>query len=179
MNKNGLFTTKKLVVSAACIALASVLSFVKIYRFPFGGSVTAFSMLFVCIPGIMYGLPVGLFSGLVYGLIQLSIDPYIVSPLQFIVDALLAFSSLGLAGIFYKNKESFSLGYITGVLGRYVFAVISGYAFFSEYAWEGWAALPYSLCYNGAYIFTEAVITLVIINIPALKKALNNLKLQA
>ena len=75
MNKNGLFTTKKLVVSAACIALASVLSFVKIYRFPFGGSVTTFSMLFVCIPGIMYGLPVGLFSGLVYGLIQLSIDP--------------------------------------------------------------------------------------------------------
>ena len=156
MQKSNFLSIKQLVISAVCVALATVLSMLKIYEFPFGGSITAFSMLFICLPGIIYGLPIG----------------------QVIVDYGLAFAALGLSGIFHTNKNSFTLGYIVGIIGRYIFAVISGYVFFAEYAWSGWGALPYSLCYNGAYIFTEGVLTIIILNIPPIKKSLNTLKMQ-
>ena len=35
-------------------------------------------------------------------------------------------------------------------------------ALFGEYAWDGWAALPYSLVYNGCYIFAEAALTVLV-----------------
>ena len=70
MQKSNFLSIKQLVISAVCVALATVLSMLKIYEFPFGGSITAFSMLFICIPGIIYGLPIGLLSGLVYGIVQ-------------------------------------------------------------------------------------------------------------
>jgi hypothetical protein len=178
MQKSNFLSIKQLVISAVCVALATVLSMLKIYEFPFGGSITAFSMLFICLPGIIYGLPIGLLSGLVYGIVQFILGPYILNPIQVIVDYGLAFAALGLSGIFHTNKNSFTLGYIVGIIGRYIFAVISGYVFFAEYAWSGWGALPYSLCYNGAYIFTEGVLTIIILNIPPIKKSLNTLKMQ-
>lgn len=176
MPKSNFLTLKQLVVSAVCIALASVLSLFKLYEFPFGGSITAFSMLFICLPGMFYGPLVGLIAGLVYGIIQFILGPYVIHPLQVVVDYGFAFAAMGLGGIFYKHKNAFNLGYIIGVLGRYVFAVLSGYVFFAEYAWNGWSALPYSLCYNAAYIFSEAILTLIILNVAPIKNNLQNLK---
>ena len=70
-------------------------------------------------------------------------------------------------------------GYLLGVFGRYVFAVISGWIFFGEYAWDGWAALPYSLVYNGCYIFAEAALTVIVLSIPAVSKAMKKVKITA
>ncbi len=176
MQQKRLMTTKQLATSAICIALASVLSMLKIYHFPFGGSVTAFSMLFICLPGFFYGLPTGLLSGFAYGLIQFAIEPYFLSPLQFFVDYVLAFSALGLSGLFCRGTKGLVPAYLCAIAGRYIFAVISGYVFFAEYAWEGWAALPYSLCYNGAYIFTEGLLTVSFLCIPGVQKVLLKLK---
>lgn len=167
---------KQLVFCAMSIALASVTSMMKVYEFPFGGSVTLFSMLFICLPGYFYGLAAGILSAAAYGVLQFLLDPYILFPLQVIVDYLLAFGALGLSGIFWKSKNGLLKGYLVGVLGRYVFAVISGWIFFGEYAWEGWGALPYSLAYNGAYIFAEAAITVVILLVPAVSKAFGGVK---
>lgn len=167
---------KRLVTSAALIGLATVLSMIKVYEFPFGGSVTAFSMLFICVIGYIYGIRYGLLCGVVYGILQFVLKPYIYSPIQVVVDYGLAFGSLGLSGIFAGKKFGMSLGYICGVLGRYIFAVISGYVFFAEYAWEGWSALPYSMAYNGAYIFTEAIVTLVILQLPPVKAGIEKIK---
>ncbi len=167
---------KELAFCAMSIALASVTSMMKLYEFPFGGSVTLFSMLFICLPGYFYGLAAGLLSAAAYGVLQFLLDPYILFPMQVIVDYLLAFGALGLSGLFYKSKNGLVKGYLLGILGRYVFAVISGWIFFGEYAWEGWGALPYSLAYNGAYIFTEGAVTVIFLCIPAVGRAFLRVK---
>ena len=172
-------STRQLAFCAISIALATVTSMIKLFHFPFGGSVTLLSMLFICLPGYFYGLGTGLLAAAAYGILQLIIDPYVLFPMQLIVDYILAFGALGLSGVFSTAKNGLIKGYILGIFGRYVFAVISGWIFFGEYAWEGWGPLPYSLAYNGAYIFAEGVITIIILMIPAVSKAFLQIKKQA
>ena len=169
-------TVKQLAFCAMSIALGTVLSLVKIVDFPWGGSITLLSMFVIVLPGYFYGLGAGLITGLAYGALQLIIDPYVIFPIQLVVDYFLAFGALGLSGLFANAKNGLVKGYITGVMGRYVFVVISGWIFFGEYAWEGWAVLPYSLVYNGIYIFAEAIITVIIIMLPPVKNAINRIK---
>jgi thiamine transporter len=171
--------TTQLVFCAMAIALAAVTSMLKIYHFPFGGSITLFSMLFITAVGYWYGTGIGVMTGVAYGFIQLMIDPQIYFPLQVIVDYVLAFGALGLSGIFAKSKNGLVKGYLVGVLGRYFFAVISGALFFGEYAWDGWAPIPYSLAYNGAYIGAEMALTLVVLAIPAVRNAFDYVKRNA
>lgn len=172
-------SAKQLAFCAVALALAMVTSMIKIFRFPFGGSVTLFSMLFICLIGYFYGPGTGILTAVAYGVLQFILGPYIYTPIQVIVDYPLAFGALGFAGLFWKSRNGLLKGYIIGVIGRWVFSVISGWVFFGEYAWDGWAALPYSLCYNGAYIFAEAIITIILISIPPVKKAINYVKKMA
>lgn len=169
-------SVKQLVFCAVSIALGTVLSNVKLFHFPTGGSITLLSMLIICLPGYWFGLGAGLMSGVAYGVLQMLIDPYILFPAQLIVDYLLAFGALGLSGLFTNAKHGLIKGYITGVTGRYIFAVISGWIFFGSYAWEGWGALPYSLVYNGIYIFAEAAVTIIVLLLPPVKQAMARIK---
>lgn len=169
-------TVKQLMFCAMSIALGTVLSNIKLFEFPFGGSITLLSMLVICLPGYFFGLGAGLLTGIAYGVLQLLIDPYVLYPMQLVVDYLLAFGALGLSGLFSNAKNGLVKGYITAVLGRYVFAVISGWIFFGIYAWEGWAPLPYSLVYNAIYIFSEAAITVIILLLPPIKRAMVSVK---
>ena len=169
-------TVKQLAFCAAAVALGTVLSNIKVFSFPTGGSVTLLSMLVICLPGYIYGLSAGLLTGCAYGALQLLFDPYIIFPAQLIVDYFLAFMALGLSGIFCNAKNGLIKGYLLAIFGRYIFAVISGWIFFGEYAWDGWAALPYSLCYNATYIFTEAAITVAVLLLPPVAKAISHIK---
>lgn len=172
MNK----TAKQLTFCAAAIALATVLSNIKVFSFPTGGAITLLSMLMICLPGYFFGLGVGLASAIAYGVLQLIIDPYVIHPMQLIVDYILAFGALGLSGIFWKSKNGLTKGYIVGILGRFVFCVISGWIFFGSYAWEGWGAFEYSVVYNAIYIFSEGALTIILLNIPAVKNAIARIK---
>ena len=169
-------SVKQLVFCAVSIALGTVLSNIKLFHFPTGGSITLLSMLIICLPGYWFGLGAGLMSGVAYGVLQMLIDPYILFPAQLVVDYLLAFGALGLSGLFTNAKHGLIKGYITGVTGRYIFAVISGWIFFGSYAWEGWGALPYSLVYNGIYIFAEAAVTIIVLLLPPVKHAMARIK---
>lgn len=171
--------TKQLVFCAMAMALATVTSMMKVFSFPFGGSVTLCSMLFISLIGYIYGPGTGILTGLAYGVLQFLIEPYIYSPMQVLVDYPLAFGALGLSGFLANAKFGLVKGYLLGVVGRYIFAVISGWIFFGEYAWEGWSALPYSLAYNACYIFAEAAVTVIILMIPAVSKALVRVKVMA
>lgn len=172
-------SVKQLAFCAMAVALGTVLSNIKLFHFPTGGSITPLSMLVICLPGYFFGIGTGILAGLAYGILQLIIDPYVLFPMQLVVDYLLAFGALGLSGLFTDAKYGLIKGYLTGVAGRYVFAVISGWLFFGSYAWEGWGALPYSLVYNGIYIFAEAAVTLVILSIPAVRNSMTRIKLMA
>ncbi len=169
-------SVRQLVFCAMAIALGTVLSEIKIISFPWGGSATLLSMLVICLPGYFFGLGAGLMTGVAYGALQLLVDPYVIFPAQLVVDYFLAFGALGLSGLFTNAKHGLLKGYLTGVLGRYVFVVISGWIFFSEYAWEGWPVLPYSLVYNGIYIFAEAAVTLAVLSIPAVNRGISSIK---
>ena len=146
-------SARQLVFCAAAIALGTVLSNIKLFRFPTGGSITLLSMLIVTLPGYWFGLGAGLMTGVAYGVLQLLIDPYVLFPAQLIVDYLLAFGALGLSGLFYSKKHGLAKGYVTGILGRYLFAVISGWIFFGTYAWEGWNPF-FILLFTMAFTFS-------------------------
>lgn len=171
------FSAKQLTFSAMAIALAMVTSMLKLGDLPFGGSITLCSMLFIVLIGNWYGLGVGLTSALAYGILQLVVDPYIISLPQMLIDYLFAFGALGLAGVFCKSKNGLIKGYILGILGRFVFATLSGYIFFPTFMPEYFnSPLIYSLCYNAAYIVPEAILTLALISLPAVRKALDHVK---
>ena len=85
-----------------------------------------------------------------------------------------------ISGFFYKKKHGLILGYIAGVLGRYFFAFLSGMIFFGAYAADyGMSAPVYSLVYNGIYLSVEAVLTLIILYLPPVKKVMGQLKTMA
>lgn len=176
---SGKLTVKQLAFCAVSIALGTVLSSIKLYEFPFGGSVTLLSMLMICLPGHWFGLSAGLMTGLAHGVLQLVLDPYVIHPAQLLVDYLLAFGALGLSGLFSGSKNGLLKGYLAGIIGRWIFTTLSGWIFFAEYAWEGWDPLPYSLVYNGCYIFTEGAVTLILLAIPPVKKAFARIKVLA
>lgn len=169
-------TVRKLLTCTTCIGVGAILASVRPITLSNGGMVTLFSLLVVCLPGYFFGIGAGIMSGAAYGILQIIIDPYLVTFPQIMVDYILAFAALGLSGVFAEKKWGLLKGYILGVLGRYVFAVISGWIFFGDYAWEGWNPFTYSLVYNGSYIFIEMAISVVIILLPFVRKILERLK---
>lgn len=172
-------TTKQLVYSALAIALAVVCSTIKFANLPMGGSVTLFSMLFVALIGYWYGPSVGIMTAVAYGLVQFVMEPIFYTLPQMLFDYPLAFGALGLSGFFSGKKHGLQIGYIVAVLGRYVFAVISGFVFFASYAPEGMNPIIYSMGYNATYLIPEAILTLILISVPAVAKALQAVKKNA
>ena len=101
-------TTKQIVFSAMAIALATVISVaIKLPSLPNGGSTTLFSMLIVCLIGYWYGPKVSLIAAIAYGILQFIVGPYVVHPLQVILDYPLAFGALGLSGFFAPPVVSY------------------------------------------------------------------------
>lgn len=155
------------------IALATVLSYVKILDLPQGGSLTAGSMIPILLIGFRYGLKKGLFVGAVHGLLQALLQGYIIHPVQFIFDYPLAFGLLGLTGIFTtqlakpdlakSKKYAFVItGTLIAAFGRFACHVVSGSIFFKEYAGaqNPWV---YSAVYNGSYMLAEFALSAVVL----------------
>lgn len=174
------FTTKKLVFSAVALALATVISVViKLPSLPNGGSVTLFSMLIVTLIGYWYGPVIGLIAAAAYGILQFITGPYVVHPMQVILDYPLAFGALGLSGFFKDKKNGLLLGYIAGVVGRFFWAMVSGLIFYTEYVGgfqDNMMAVWASTLYNLSYILPEAVLTVILILVPAVKKAFASIR---
>lgn len=171
--KSKSFSVKQLVFSAIAMALALVTSMIKIFEMPLGGSVTLMSMLFIVLIGYWYGHKAGIMTGFAYGLLQFVIEPVFYTIPQLIVDYPLAFGALGISGFFRNKKYGLHLGYFSALLGRLLFAWISGTIFFASYAeGTGMSGPVYSFVYNASYIFAEGIVTMVVISIPSVNKAL-------
>lgn len=167
---------KTLVYCSACIALATIASMITLFSFPTGGSVTLFSMFFATLPGFFFGPVAGITSGVACGILNFILKPYMYTPVQVILDYILAFGSFGLSGFFYKKENGLTKGYILVCLSRWFFSFLSGWVFFGEYAWSGWNPAAYSAVYNLIYIGAEAVITLAVLHVPALVSTLSRVK---
>ncbi|MDD5018309.1 MAG: energy-coupled thiamine transporter ThiT [Eubacteriales bacterium] len=169
------WTIRELSAAAMCLALAFLLSFIKVWEMPQGGSITPASMLPIMLFAYVYGTPKGLIVGLAYGLLQCLQSFYVVHWAQFLLDYGLAFIVLGLAGVF---KKSIYPGMaLAGVL-RYVAHVASGAIFFAEYAAPGQSALVYSLLYN-SFALVDLAICIGIAVIPPIRRMIESFKRQA
>ncbi len=172
-------STKQLVFCAVSMALAFVTSYIKIVNFPFGGSVTLFSMLFICLISYWYGTGVGILTGLSYGILQFLQEPYVLSLFQVCCDYILAFAGLGLAGVFSKKKQGLIKGYLLAIFVRGAFHTLGGYLYWMDYMPENFPAelaQLYPIIYNYTYILVEGVLTVAVLLLPPVGRALKHVK---
>lgn len=157
--KEGKTDVRALTYGALCMAMSFVLSYIKLYSMPLGGSVTLASMLPLLWYSNKFGMRNGFIAGTAYGLLQLIQKPEIYHWVQVLLDYPLAFMMLGLAG----SVKNLQLGSILGVAGRWICHIISGAVFFGEWMPEGWSnAWVYSAAYNGAYLLVDLIICIVL-----------------
>ena len=164
---------RKFVVSAVFIAMAFVLSFIKIFRMPLGGSATLFVM---SLPAYFYGVKYGFASAFIYSLLQLLQGGTIIHPAQIFLDYIFAFTCFGVVAFFRDIKHGSYVGFLIACMIRWLSSSISGYIFFKKYAPETWNPILYTLAYNGGYIFAEYLITIIFVSIPQVKNLLHKYK---
>lgn len=192
-----------LVESAIMVALATVLSMIKVYEAPYGGSVTALSMAPIIVLSMRRGVKTGLAAGFVYSLIQLLLGlnnvAWVPTPtgivLCVLLDYIVPFTLLGLAGVLRNVKFTGNdtanlliaalLGTLLVCLLRYFCHILSGVAVWYALDLEWYAEDPdhivhrygswaFSAIYNGSFMLPETVATMV--GVPVLTKALSRVK---
>lgn len=184
---------RNLTLSAIFVALSTVLSLIKIWKMPLGGSVTLLSMLPIVLLSCMLGIKWGLGSAFVYSLIQLALGIALdgllgwgLTPVMLIgtvlLDYIVAFTVLGISGIFRKRGTlGVCIGAALTLVLRFLSHFLSGFIIFKnleqfEVFGSVFASRPilYSLCYNGLYMLPELIITVVgialLISTPQIKK---------
>lgn len=166
-------SSKKLVECAMLMAMAFVLSFIKVIDMPYGGSVTAASMLPIIVAGYRNGTKWGLITGFGYSLLQLLMGAstlayattWMAAAAIILLDYIMAFTVLGLVGLLKKSKnQTFVLvlgGLIVCIL-RYLCHVITGCTVWAGVSIPSSAGVIYSLLYNAAYMVPETIITVYV-----------------
>lgn len=175
-------STKQLVFCGIAMALAFVTSYIKIFEMPWGGSVTLCSMLFIVLIANWYGVKTGISVGLAYSILQFIQEPFVLSFFQVCCDYFLAFAALGIAGFFAKSSHGLIKGYVAAVLARGAFHALGGYLYWMSYMPENFPQSLksiYPIAYNYSFLLAEGLITIVILSIPAVTKALNQVKRMA
>lgn len=185
--------TKILVEGAAMVALATVLSFIRVFKLPWGGSITLLSMLPIVLFSIRRGVKNGLIVSFVFALVQFAqgvMDGLFGWGLTtgmliacILLDYLLAFFVLGFAGLFRKKGI---VGWVCGIAMtiflRFVCHFLSGVVIWGSFGelWSGFSTdntWLYSFLYNGCYMLPEMIFTIIgavaLLSTPQGKKLLN------
>lgn len=170
--------TRVLAEGAIMVAMAFVLSYIKIFHLPWGGSITLLSMLPIVIFSIKRGVKAGLFAAFVSSLLQLGqgiivdglfawgLTPAMLAACIFL-DYIGAYTAIGLAGVFRQKGLMGRLGgTAAAILIRYIFHIVSGAVIFHSAGmiWETFSTdneWLYSTLYNGAYMLPEMIFTVI------------------
>jgi thiamine transporter len=159
-NNNSFRNPKVLAEMAIFVALATALSFIVVYTLPQGGSITAASMVPIIWLALRRGPKVGITAGILYGLIQFAILPFIApvpySVIQVLLDYPFAFGVLGIAGLFQQYPV---VGAAVGITGRFIMHFASGVFFWAVVEAPSLNPWVYSAVYNGSYLLPELVIS--------------------
>ncbi|MDR0928452.1 MAG: energy-coupled thiamine transporter ThiT [Oscillospiraceae bacterium] len=179
-NPKMVWPTKILATAALCLAMSFLLSYVKLFSMPLGGSVTLASMLPVMLFGWLYGVRKGLVVGFAYGVLQFLQGPYIVHWAQVLLDYPVPFAMLGLAGVFrrYEGKPwALPAGVLLGATARFIVHTVCGMIFYTDYTELNlFSGMVASAAYNGAYIGVDALICMAIVAIPPVQQMIHRLK---
>lgn len=169
--------TRMLVEGALMIALATVLSNIKLLDLPQGGSITL-EMIPLILMAFRNGTKWGVFTSFVHSLLQLMFGfsnvlycKTLVAQIGCVLlDYVIAFTVLGLAAAFAKPfGENKLLGNCIGAFGvclcRFACHFISGMWLWGEWAPEGTPVWLYSLVYNGSYMLADTIIVVLCVAI--------------
>lgn len=169
--------SKSLAMAAMLAALSSLLSFVVIFRAPLDGSVTLGAMLPIVLAGYLLGGRVGIVVGITVGFINLLVNPYVIHPIQLILDYPLAFGALGIGSVFAIGKKyKLLMALWIGIVLRFICAFLSGIIFFADTVPANWNVLAFSAFYNSSYLVAEGIIISVIIMLPPFAKFIESIK---
>ena len=159
---------KRICVSASLIALSTVLSFIKVWQMPLGGSVTLLSMLPVCLIAVFYGTPYAIAPCLLYGVIQIFLGSVFswglsakVLVAAIFLDYVVPYGFMCLSGLFRKYRFGAIYGVALACFARFCCHFVSGIVL-----WESFDVFNnpwiYSLVYNGAYMLPDMILCLII-----------------
>ena len=153
---------------ALLVAAAQILSYVKFLELPNGGSLTP-AMFPVLLFAVRWGWKDGLLGGLVLGILQFMFDGGFALGWQSILgDYLLAFTALGLAGVFRGRRWDIFAGTVLGCAGRFLVHYVVGATIWAGYMPGEFLSMTmtspwfYSLLYNGVYMLPNMALALVI-----------------
>ncbi len=161
--------TVDIVYGGISLALSFVLSYIKVTPVQYGGSITLASMLPIIVYSYYFGFGKAVIVGLASGILQFVQSPYILTPVTFILDYLLAFSSVAIASLprkFIRNETLalFTAASFTYIL-RFFFHFISGLIYFNldaiwvDIPYSG--AVTYSLLYQTIYLVPDWIICVI------------------
>ena len=160
--------TRMLCEGAIMVALALVLNQLKIFRLPNGGSFTL-EMLPIFFYAVRWGVSPGLLAGFAFGLLQMFIDGAVAWGWQsLLLDYLVAFTPLGLAGLFKGKNWGIFAGTVLGSVVRFIVHFISGITIYAIVAptelfnMTFTSPWMYSLAYNGSYMAIDMALCLVV-----------------
>ena len=154
---------RALVETAILVAMAYVLSLIKLFEMPYGGSVTAVSMFPLILIGLRRGPKWGFAGCFVFGLVDYVLGTkYGFSLISLLCDYIFAWTAMGVAGFFKGKSWGIWAAIPIACYARFVFTFISGVTVWAEYAPEGMPVSLYSVLYNGGYIGAEMLLMFVV-----------------
>ena len=159
---------RSLCEGAVLVAVAQILSYLKLWEMPWGGSVVL-SMIPLVLYAVRWGLGAGLLGGFAFGVLQFMFDGGFAIGWQSILgDYLVAFTVLGLAGLVARTKSGVFTGTLIAGFARFLVHYVVGATIWAEYMPETFFGLTmttpwfYSALYNGSFMLIDMVLVLVI-----------------
>ena len=181
---NKKFTTAEIAYAGVCLAASFALSFIKVSPVQYGGSITLASFVPLLIYAYKFGPVKATIAGIIFGLFNFISDPFILTPMTFILDYVLAFASIGLMGFAPKlgklpQAAKATIGTVLVYVVRFIFHLVSGMIYFAEDS--VWANIPtpnafvYSFIYQCVYLPADCVIAIGVLLILVKTKTLDKL----
>ena len=168
MNAKTKLTLRCLCEGAIMVVVAQILSYIKLWEMPWGGSI-CLAMLPIFLYACRWGIGPGLLSGFVFGVLQFMFDGGFAIGWQSIIgDYLVAFTVLGFAGLFHGKTSSVFVGTVVGSAARFLVHYVVGATVWAEYMPEEFFGMTmttpwfYSALYNGFYMVIDMALCLVI-----------------
>ncbi len=177
------WNARSIAQAALCIAIGFILSCIRLYRMPNGGSVVLCSMLPLIAFSVAAGFGRGLVACLAYGLLQIAQGAWIIHPVQGFLDYIAAYTILCIGCVAPKlplpEKWKLPAACILGAAGRWLMHVVAGVVFFAEDAIAaGQAPFVYSGLYN-LFLLPEAVLCAIVAATPAFGRVYSVMKKSA
>lgn len=155
---------RSLIETALLIAIAFVLGRIKLFTMPNGGSVHPAAMLPLILIGLRRGPKWGFLGCVAYGILDFMLDGgFALNLWSILLDYLLAYGALGVAGFFRGKKYGIWIAMPVAVFARFIFVFLSGVTVWADYTTSSWADVwLFSLGYQASYLLPELVLMYVL-----------------